>query len=269
MKRVILASDTIPFGSDCPFQQSTDTSYYDNFLNERDLEYMRKSKNRDGEVVMMSPSEYYKECAENVFENSSVASLKAQRNADSDLIRQYQEDMKNGDKFPLCYINYADSSQEGLHRMMAAGNVYGWDTKFPVLVVDAVDTRQEELNRIWRYFNEAVYDAEDYTYSSNNWEQEFVEEVEYQMEHRLGEHHDVVIVYRRTEQESEEYGGYAIDIALKEFQDIMHPITVFTPKLKDPEGESDDFNIDDDDLLLDLDIDEWLAELENSRRNKE
>ena len=153
--------------------------------------------------------------------------------------------------------------------MMAAGNVYGWDTKFPVLVVNTVDTRQEELNRIWRYWNEAVYDAEDYTYSSNNWEQEFVEEVEYQMEHRLGEHHDVAIVYRRTKQESEEYGGYAIDIALKEFQDIMHPITVVTPKLKDPEEESDDFNIDDDDLLLDLDIDEWLAELEKGRRSKE
>lgn len=140
--------------------------------------------------------------------------------------------------------------------MMAAGNVYGWDTKFPVLIVNTVDTRQEELNRIWRYWNDAVYEAEDYTYSSNNWEQEFVEEVEYQMEHRLGEHHDVAIVYRRTEQESEEYGGYAIDIALKEFQDIMHPITVFTPKLKDPE-ESDEFDIDDDDLLSDLDIEEW------------
>ena len=198
----------------------------------------------------------YKRQAENVYENSSVARLKAQRNVDSDLIRQYQEDMKNGDKFPLCYINYADSAQEGLHRMMAAGNVYGWDTKFPVLIVNTVDTRQEELNRIWRYWNDAVYEAEDYTYSSNNWEQEFVEEVEYQMEHRLGEHHDVAIVYRRTEQESEEYGGYAIDIALKEFQDIMHPITVFTPKLKDPE-ESDEFDIDDDDLLSDLDIEEW------------
>lgn len=90
---------------------------------------------------------------------------------------------------------------------------------------------------------------------------EYVQEVEYQMEHRLGEHHDVVIVYRRTEQESEEHGGYAIDIALKEFQDIMHPITVFTPKLKDLE-KSDEFDIDDDDLLLDLDVDEWLAELE-------
>lgn len=261
MKRVILAAVTISFGSNCPFERSTHTSYYDNFLNDRDSEYMQKSKNRKGEIVMMSPNQYYYECANNVFQDSSVERLLSQRRSNSELIQQYEEDMKNGDKFPLCYINYADSGQEGLHRMMAAGNVYGWDTKFPVLIVNTADTRREELNRIWRYWNEAVYDAEDYTYSSNNWEQEFVEEVEYQMEHRLGEHHDVAIVYRRTEQESEEYGGYAIDIALKEFQDIMHPITVFTPKLKDPE-KSDEFDIDDDDLLIDLDIDDWLAEID-------
>lgn len=261
MKRVILASRSISFGSDCPFQRSTDTSYYDNFLNERDSEYMRKSKNRKGELVMMSPNEYYRECAESVFKNSSVASLKAQRNADSGLIRHYQEDMKNGDKFPLCYINYADSGQEGLHRMMAAGNVYGWDTKFPVLLVDVVDKRSEELNSIWRYWNDAVYEAEDYTYSSDNWEHEFVEEVEYQMEHKLEKHYDVIIVHKRTEQESEEYGGYAIDIALKDFKDMMRPITVFTPKLKDPSNEDDDFEIDDEDLL-DGDIEAWLSELE-------
>ena len=243
MKRVILASNTISFGSNCPFQRSTGTSYYDNFLNNKDLEYMQKSKNRDGEIVMMSPNEYYKECAKNVFENSSVARLKAQRNADSDLIRQYQADMKRGDKFPLCYINYADSAQEGLHRMMAAGDVYGWDTKFPVLIVNTIDSRQEELNYIWRYWCDAVYEAKEYTYSSNNWEQEFVEEVEYQMEYRLEEHYDVVIVHRRTEHESKEYGGYAIKIALKEFEDIMTPVTVFTPKLRDSEDEEYDFDI--------------------------
>ena len=260
MKRIILSNTSIPFGPKCPFKESTGVSYYDNFLNSADLHYMETHKNRTGKVVMMTPEEYYQECATKVFTTSSDK-LKAERLANN-LVDKYAQDMKSGDKFPLPYINYPDHGQEGLHRMMAAGNVWGWDTQFPVLIVNTVDTRQEELNRIWRYWNDAVYEAEDYTYPSNNWEQEFVEEVEYQMEHRLGEHHDVVIVYERTKQESEEYGGYAIDIALKEFQDIMRPITVFTPKLRDPEEESDDFDIDDDDLLLDLDIDEWLAELE-------
>ena len=54
---------------------------------------------------------------------------------------------------------------------------------------------------------------------------------------------NVVIVHRRTEHESKEYGGYAIEIALKEFEDIMTPVTVFTPKLRDSEDEEYGFDI--------------------------
>lgn len=255
MKRVIttriVANNRICADTDV-FKLDTDTSYYNNFLNEKDLAYMQKSKNRTGEIVYMTPTQYYEECAKNIFEGTTVYELKRQRKANSEFITQYKADMIAGDKFPLCYLNYADHGQEGLHRMMAAGEAFGWDTKFPVLVVRAVDNKVEELHNIWRYWVDAVYDAEQCTYNASTWEQEFIEEVEYNLERETGQHHQVVIVSKRDLEECEKYNmDYAIEIALAEFQDIMSPSTVFEPKLRTSESSQlgdDDFDIDDIDI---------------------
>ena len=248
MKRYIIATSS---ASTDIFKLDTDTSYYNNFLNEKDLAYMQKSKNRTGEVVYMTPSQYYEECATKIFD-TTVAELKRQRRANSEDITQYIDDMLSGDKFPLCYLNYADHGQEGLHRMMAAGEAFGWDTKFPVLVVRAVDDRVEQLHDIWRYWVDAVYDAEQVTYDASTWEQEFIEEVEYNLERDTGEHHEVIIVDRRDLEECEKYNmDYAIEICLAEFQDIMNPSTVFEPTFRNDEStesEVDDDNIDIDDI---------------------
>lgn len=134
-----------------PFKCDTDTSYYNDFLNNKELAYMQKNKNRTGKVLLMSPKDYIEECAAKIF-NGRVSSqdLIDQRNLskaedDTRLIDTYVTDMKHGDKFPLCYLNYPDHSQEGLHRMIAAGEAYGWDTEFPVLVVTAFDPHAEEV----------------------------------------------------------------------------------------------------------------------------
>lgn len=241
------------------FKFDTGTSYYNNFLNQKDLAYMEKSKNRTGKIVYMTPAEYYHECATKIFEKSSIAELKRQRSANSELIKQYEKDMLSGDKFPLCYLNYApNGEQEGLHRMMAAGNVFGWNTEFPVLVVTVVDDRVEELNSIWRYWNDAVYDAEQVTYRRDTWEEEFVEEVEYNLEHSIEKNYKVIITSRRDREECAKYNmDYAIEIALADFQDIMHPMTVFEPNLKDSDEQDNDIDIDDE--LDDLDWDSLLT----------
>lgn len=136
------------------FEMSTHTSYYDNFLNEKDLEYMRKAKNRDGKIVMMTPDEYYKEASKifrrNSDRNTDVASLVRQRS--NEYTDRYVEDMKNGDKFPLPYLNYADNSQEGLHRMLAAKRAFGQDVKYPVLVVTIYDM---DRHNQWKIMQEA------------------------------------------------------------------------------------------------------------------
>lgn len=120
----------------------TKVSHYNNFLNPKDLAYMEKSKNRTGEIVQMTPEDYFRECAENIF-HVSLKHLKDSRAFNADIIEKYASDMEQGDTFPLPYINYADKAQEGLHRMMAAGEAFGWNKKFPVLVVKAFDDEYE------------------------------------------------------------------------------------------------------------------------------
>ena len=255
MKRIILSSNSIPFGPECPFKRESNTSYCDNFLNSKDLAYMEKAKNRTGSIVMMSPDEYYNECATSVF-NTTPESLKDQRRADG-LVEQYIQDMRNGDKFPLPHINYPDHGQEGLHRMMAAGDIYGWDTKFPVLVITEVDPHIEELNSIWRYWCDAVYKAKQFKYSADSWKHDIVEEIQYKLDEYTDNQYKVIAVSESDDN---------VEVIIKQFADIMSPTTIFEPEFRD---DSDEFDIDSlnlDDLDWDgADIDDLLDKL--NRRN--
>ena len=132
----------------------TGMPYYNNFLDKKQLEYMQSHKNRTGEIVYMTPEEYYRRCADDIF-NEPIQKLKDSRSYRADKISKYKEDMLNGDVFPLCMLNYADKGQEGLHRMLAAGEAFGWDIEYPVLVVSVYDEELEELDR-------ARYDLESY-----------------------------------------------------------------------------------------------------------
>lgn len=162
MKRWIHASTSASVFN----KNTTGTSYYDNFLNEKDLNYMQKAKNLDGVIEMMSPSEYFEACANEIFKGRHNAEqLKQQRQVTKDrngnqLVAQYEDAMKAGKQFPLCFLNYADSSQEGLHRMYAAGEAFGWDTEFPVLVI-----RPYDIDR-WNsmMFNRMVSDYKHYDF---------------------------------------------------------------------------------------------------------
>ena len=130
-----------------PFKCDTGTSFGNDFLNKKDLTYRQESKNRTGKIVMMTPEEYYEECSEHAWGNYvPVDKLKAQRKANEGTIDYLKNLLDKGGKFDLPYINKADHGQEGLHRMMVAGDLYGWDTKFPVLVIDVYD-EQVEANR--------------------------------------------------------------------------------------------------------------------------
>lgn len=251
MKRIILSNTSIPFGPKCPFKESTGVSYYDNFLNSADLHYMETHKNRTGKVVMMTPEEYYQECATKVFTTSSDK-LKAQRRA-NDLVDKYAQDMKSGDKFPLPYIDYPNHGQEGLHRMMAAGNVWGWDTQFPVLVVTSVDDQVEALNNIWRYWCDATYYAKQFRYTPPAWKQEMVEEVQYKLDEYTDDEYHVIIVDDHED---------AIAITIQEFEDMMNPTTLFQPEFSNEDEECDTYSLDDEDFDWDDDdIDAILNKL--------
>ena len=134
---------------------------------------MQQAKNLTGEIIMMSPKEYYERCSRDIFNGrSSVDELKRSREYskfkdNTSFIDKYKSLMQSGTKFPLCTLNYANPTQEGLHRMYAAGKLYGWNTKFPVLVVDDFDKEKAErwrnldkLNNFERYdFKDICEDA--------------------------------------------------------------------------------------------------------------
>lgn len=159
--RYITASEEVDIDTSMfkgsPFIPKTGMSYYDNFLNQEDLAYMRKAKNRNGKIVMMSPKEYFEQCSKYVFHhdtNSSVEDLKRQRRRDTETIEWMEDQLLKGKKFNLCFINYADAGQEGLHRMLTLGELYGWDKKYPVLVITVDDEEWEARIKLIRECDE-------------------------------------------------------------------------------------------------------------------
>lgn len=156
MIRVLEETSHNPFRTD-----KVGMSYYDDFLDPEGLKYKQKAKNRTGEIVYMSPNEYFEMCekySKKIFgETTTADSLKRQRERDAETNEELEELMKNGTKINLCFINLADGGQEGLHRMMVAGNLYGWNTKFPVLLVttydDEVENRQEWIRKLRKFEN--------------------------------------------------------------------------------------------------------------------
>ena len=141
-------------GSDVVDLHRTGMSYYDDFLSndKNTLQYLRDNKNLIGEVVMMSPEEYFQMCSDYGFpdRHPSVETLKQQRYADEKTIQHLKKVLTVAKKkFPMPMINKADNGQEGLHRMLVIGDMFGWDHKVPVLVVDWADKQRafEEQKR--------------------------------------------------------------------------------------------------------------------------
>ena len=104
----------------------SEMTYYTNFLNPKDLEYMQKTKGVTGKIVQMSPNEYFDECAK-IF-NKSAERLKQSAKADEETIEHLKLVLtKYKRKFPITMLNYSteNKGQEGRHRMVVAGELFG------------------------------------------------------------------------------------------------------------------------------------------------
>lgn len=276
MKRYIKSSKTRDVDIDTsmfkgtPFQCKTWMSYYDNFLNAKDLKYMQESKNRTGEIVMMTPEDYYWECGMYGFRHAvSTDKLKAERRANAK-IEKYKNMMANGTKFPVCMLNKADNSQEGLHRMMAAGDLYGWNKAFPVLVITPYDQVKEDR---WKLIDKA-HDYRDDTFKHHcewalhkisKWNKPVPEnfiEIYRKMifnlfndtiEHMF-DHIDIDFDIEVTEDEHPQVRVYLTKYGDYEFPDRYNPYEVFLEDFYDVNGEYQnmpDYDIDlDSELLL-------------------
>jgi len=159
MKRYIKSSVEVDIDTSLfegtPIIPDTGMSYYNEFLNTKELDYKRKAKNRDGKIVMMTPDMYFWECSHSGFNHYvSENELKRQRRVDAKQLEELREMLESGKKFWLPVLNYADHSQEGLHRMMVLGDLYGWTKKeYPVLVVTPYDQEKEDR---WKLQDEAA-----------------------------------------------------------------------------------------------------------------
>lgn len=128
--------------------------YWEDLLKGRDLDYYHNKKNVKGKIAYMTPNEYYSESAKVLSKmhngHSTPQNLKRSRSIDPEYIKQLEEVItKKHEKFPIPVLDISDHpGQEGLHRMMVAGNLYGWNTKFPVLFVENYsDKKPEEVLR--------------------------------------------------------------------------------------------------------------------------
>ena len=170
---------------------TTGTSYYNQFINSP--KYMIDKKNLVGEIKWMTPIEYFEGCAK-IF-NSTVDKQIRQTAADKatfDKLTQVLTHYKR--KFPIGHLDFAELSQEGRHRMYAAGELVGWDVKQPVLVIDWHDRElqkrmEEEKHRReleWKV-ESAIKDALRYTFDNID---DLRSQIQYEINKKLGVSYD-------------------------------------------------------------------------------
>lgn len=243
----------------------TGMSFYDQFFNPAETEYLAKEKNLVGTIEYMTPEEYYQECATKVF-NSSAEKLKVERKRDEKTLAHLNDviDIYNK-QFPVPVINYAEKEQEGLHRMYVVGERFGWNTKQPVLVIRWADTDRayreaaaKHKSKIESYIKDAIRKASYYTYYSID---ELIDQLQSEVETELkyvDEFENVSIKVTLERDDTEE----AFEVIVNNYYHAyMYDEMI---KLKEP-VETEDDSLDDieDDLE---DIDGWLADILNGKK---
>lgn len=226
----------------------TGTSYYDQFLDPSQTSYLKDTKNLVGDIVYMSPTEYYENCAKKIF-NSSVDHLKKTRKSDVNTINKLKTVIQHY-KRKLCLpmLNYADQGQEGLHRMYVIGELYGWDYKVPVLVVDWYDKeraenaiKEKKKREIDRRVESAIDKALRYKYRD---EAEVKDQLQWELD-RSFEFYDAVETPVEFNLES------LANSLILHLQDYEYPIDKDDLKwVDDTEDDLDDIEIED--------IDDWI-----------
>ena len=245
--------------SDNIFDSKTHVSYYDQLFTNPD--YMAKEENLKGHIEMMSPREYYEECATKIFRNTSVEDLKRSRATDPRVLDEIREIIvKYKRQVFLPYLNYAEQNQEGLHRMLVAAELFGWDHKFPVLIVEWADEelalqrkKVKEEDRIRRYIRDAVDSSLHYTYDKL---EEFEEECKAQVDYKFDFIDETVNSFSVTHNNDETTDVEVNGIVYQFDTDKIN----ISPRVADvnlDEIDLDDIELDDIDLD-DLDMDEFL-----------
>lgn len=244
-------------GSDVVDLHRTGMPYYDDFLlgDNKTLDYLKNKKNLVGEVVMMSPDEYFQACSDYGFPNShpSVEKLKQQRSADKKTIQHLKSVLTVAKKkFPMPMLNKADNGQEGLHRMFVIGEMFGWDHKVPVLVVDWADKqrafeeqKRARIQKIEYNIQKAVHDALMYKFENI---EDLKEQLQYELDNRFEYSDDIKppVQFELTSDEQNKEFTVTIGAATYSFdyEDVQ-----FIESSDEDDLDDVDFEVDDDFLV--------------------
>lgn len=223
-------------GSDIFDTSKTGMSFYNDLLN--DPKYMEEEKNLKAEIVMMSPSTYFEECAK-IFDSTfdrQVAQTKADKDTIDHLVNVITKAKR---KFPLTFLSYAENTQEGRHRMYVAAMLTSWNTKFPVMVINWADEERQRDKVLRKRIANIEYSlgsvaSEVLLYHYANYD-ELETQVQYEMDKRFGEG-----------------VNYDFKIGDNEFTITYDGVSKSFPTdwIKWREPEDDDWDYDDEDLYL-------------------
>lgn len=239
--------------SDNIFDDRVHVPFYDQLFTRP--KYMAKEENLKGHIEMMSPKEYYEECANKIF-NCSVESLVNGRKRDAVINDEIKEIIvKYKRQVFLPYLNYAEQNQEGLHRMLVAAELFGWDHKFPVLIIEHYDeelaqqrAKEKHDAEIRRYIKRAVDRALDYNYTDLD---DFKDNLKYILDQEF-EYATAAIKSWSVSHDNNGTSSVTIN-------DVTYDFATRAINIK--EVEDDDFDIEDIDYIEFSD--EELADIEN------
>jgi hypothetical protein len=113
-------------------------SYYQHFLDEG-----MKYDNLISTIEFLSPEEYYQVVSKKGLVRGSYIStdflIETRRNHSHTLQYLTNNLLVHRKKFCIPILDYQHKKQEGLHRMMVIGDLYGWNFKVPVLIINSLD----------------------------------------------------------------------------------------------------------------------------------
>ena len=234
------------------FDDRVHVPFYDRlFTNPKQ---MADEENLKGHVEMMSPREYYKICADIIFE-CSIDNLKRSRGLDDQVNEEIKEIItKYKRQVFMPYINYAEKTQEGLHRMLVAAELFGWDQEFPVLIIEWADeerakrhAKEKHDTEIRRYIKRAVDRALEYNYTD-------LEDFKDNLKYILDQEFEYVIATIKSWSISHSNGVSSVTVNEVTYDFATNDINI-------KEVEEDDFDIEDIDYIEFSD--EELADIEN------
>lgn len=117
-------------------------------------DYKKFEKKRDSRITYMTCDDYIDNCINGVFNNDYDAVVT--HAVDFDKVHRYSEAMRNGDTFPVPYLDYDWHQQEGRHRAFAYADAFGENAKFPVLEVFPVEPEDVTNDEIYAYVKQKM-----------------------------------------------------------------------------------------------------------------